>query len=700
MPEPSARLHAMRYPPASRLDLVETLHGIQVADPYRWLEDPTAPETIAWSQAQAELFDDWVADRGGRQVLRDRVGRLLEAGLVGAPAVRDGRWFFERRRGDQEHPVLLVREDDGSERALIDPGALSEDGTVTLDGWFVSREGTRVAYQLSQGGDEDSRLWVLDVATGEVVEGPIERTRACVVAWLPGGEEYVYGRRLPAEQVPAGEEQFHRRVWRHRLGQPVDTDVLVFGDGRDKTEYHDISLSDDGRWLVVGASEGTAPRNDLYIADLEGDGALRPVQEGVDAETWGGVERDGLLWLRTSLGAPRFRLVVANPADPAPDRWRELIAESEGVLEGFVLTDDAVVVARTVHAVGGVHVHDRSSGERRASVPLPEPGSVLGMTARPEGGDEVWIGYSDFTTPPMVFRHQVSTGRLETWMDAPGTVELPEIVATQRAYRSKDGTEVRMFLLHRRGLEPDGALPTILYGYGGFNIALTPAYSATIGAWVEQGGVYAIAGLRGGSEEGEAWHRAGMREHKQNVFDDFAAAAEHLVRAGYTRSDRLAIFGGSNGGLLVGATLTQRPELFRAVVCSAPLLDMIRYERFGLGVTWNDEYGRADDPVEFGWLHGYSPYHHVTEGTDYPAVLFTVFESDSRVDPLHARKLCAALQWATSSGRPVLLRAEREVGHGARSVARTVHLQADVLAFIADRLDLAVTEPGLAATSP
>src|SRR6266536_2465880 len=659
----------MRYPSTTRLDLVETLHGVQVTDPYRWLEDPATPETVAWSQAQAELFDGWMAGCPGRRVLRHRVGRLLAAGLVSAPAVRE-RWFFERRRGDQEHPVLLVREADGSERVLIDPSALSEEGTVTLDGWFVSLEGTRLAYQLSEGGDEEPLLWVLDVGTGEVVEGPIERTRYCVVAWLPGGEEYFYGRRLEPGQVPEGEDQFHRRVWRHRVGQPTDSDVLVFGEGREKTEYHDLNLSDDGRWLGVGA------------------------------ETRGGVERDGRLWLRTSLGAPRFRVVVADPADPAPGHWREVVGESEGVLDGFVLTDDAVVVARTLHAVGGVQVHDRSTGEQRASVPLPGPGSVIGLTARPDGGDEAWIGYSDFTTPPMVFRYQVSNGALTTWMDAPGTVELPEIVATQRTYRSRDGTEVRMFVLHRRGLEPDGAQPTILYGYGGFNIALTPSYSATIGAWVEQGGVYAIAGLRGGSEEGEAWHRAGMREHKQNVFDDFAAAAEHLIQAGYTRPDRLAISGGSNGGLLVGATLTQRPELFRAVVCSAPLLDMIRYERFGLGVTWNDEYGRADDPVEFGWLYAYSPYHHVVKGTDYPAVLFTVFESDSRVDPLHARKLCAALQWATDSGRPILLRAEREVGHGARSVARMVDLQADVLAFIADELDLPVREPGLAAASP
>jgi prolyl oligopeptidase len=689
----------MRYPPANRLDLVETLHGVQVADPYRWLEDPAAPETVAWSQAETELFDSWMAERHGRPALRERMARLMSAGLVGAPVVRHDRWFFERRRGDQEHPVLLVREADGSERALIDPGALSEDGTVTLDAWFVSREGDRLAYQLSRGGDEEPLLWVLDVASGEMIEGPIGRTRYCVVAWLPGGEEYFYGRRLPADEVPEDEEQFHRRVWRHRVGQPVETDELVFGEGREKTEYHAIDVSDDGRWLVIGASLGTAPRNDLYIADLGGDGLLRPIQEGVDAETWGGVERDGQLWLRTSLAAPRFRVVVADPADPAPGGWRDVVAESEAVLEGFALTDDAVVVARKLHAVGGVQVHDRASGALRASVPLPEPGSVIGMTARPEGGDEVWVGYSDFTTPPMVYRYQVADGRLETWMNAPGTVELPEIVASQRVYRSKDGTEVRMFVLHRDGVEPDGALPTILYGYGGFNIALTPNYSATIAAWIEQGGVYAIAGLRGGSEEGEAWHRAGMREHKQKVFDDFAAAAEHLVQAGYTRPDRLAISGGSNGGLLVGASVTQRPELFRAAVCSAPLLDMVRYERFGLGVTWNDEYGRADDPTEFGWLYAYSPYHHVVEGTGYPAVLFTVFESDSRVDPLHARKLCAALQWATSSDRPILLRSEREVGHGARSVARMVDLYADVLTFIADQLDLEVSEPGLASTT-
>jgi prolyl oligopeptidase len=685
----AATMPGMRYPPARRLDLVDRLHGFEVADPYRWLEDPDSEETEAWSRAQDELLAGWLDGRPGREAARRRLERLLGAGLVTVPVVRGGLAFFERRRGDQQHPVLLVREPDGTERPLVDPSALADDDTVTLDGWVPSLEGERLAYFLSRGGDEEASLLVLDVATGELVEGPIDRTRYCPLAWLPGGKAFYYGRRLPADAVPDGEAAFHRRVWRHQVGSDPDGDELVFGEGRDKTEYHSLRVSLDGRWLLVGAAAGTAPRNDLYLADLEGDGTLRPVQEGVDAQTDGRVAPDGRLYLHTNLDAPRFRIAVADPLAPTPAGWRDLVAESDAVVDGFALTDDAVVVASSRHAVGRVTVHDRQTGAPRAEVELPGPGSVLGVAARPEGGDEVWVGYTDFTTPPRVYRYRVPEAALDLWMDAPGQVDLQvPVAARQEPYRSRDGTEVRLFLLHREGLEPDGARPTILYGYGGFDVPLTPAWSAVAAAWVEQGGVYAIANLRGGSEEGEAWHRAGMRERKQNVFDDFAAAAEHLIAGGWTSPGRLAISGGSNGGLLVGGALTQRPELFAAVACSAPLLDMVRYERFGLGETWNDEYGRADDPTELGWLVAYSPYHHVVEGTAYPAVLFTVFDSDTRVDPLHARKMCAALQWATASDRPVLLRRERQTGHGARSVRRTVELQADVLTFLAAQVGL------------
>ena len=575
----------MRYPPARRLDLVDELHGFRVADPYRWLEDAEADETEAWSKAQDELLAEWMEGRPGREAVRERLERLLGAGLVSVPALRGDRAFFDRRRGDQQHPVLLVREADGTERALIDPSALADDDTITLDGWVPSLEGERLAYFLSQGGDEEASLFIMDVASGETIEGPIDRVRYCPLAWLPGGDTYYYGRRLPAGAVPEGEAAFHRRIWRHRIGNDPDGDQLVFGEGRDKTEYHSLRVSLDGRWLLVGAAAGTAPRNDLYIADLAGDGTLRPIQEGLDAETDGRVGTDGRLYLHTNLDAPRFRIAVADPARPEPAAWRDLVPESDDVLAGYALTDDALVVAFSRHAVGRVAVHDRPDRRRRGPrSSCRDRGRCLACPPAPRAATRSTSATPTSPPRPGSYRYQVGEGKLELWMDAPGQVDLQErVTARQETYRSKDGTEVRLFLLHREGLTPDGARPTILYGYGGFNISLTPAWSAVTAAWVEQGGVYAIANLRGGSEEGEAWHRDGMRANKQHVFDDFAAAAEHLIAGGWTSPERLAIVGGSNGGLLVGAALTQRPELFAAVACSAPLLDMVRYEQLRAG---------------------------------------------------------------------------------------------------------------------
>ncbi|HUR23582.1 MAG TPA: prolyl oligopeptidase family serine peptidase [Acidimicrobiales bacterium] len=691
----------MPYPPARRLDLVDDLHGRKVPDPYRWLEDPESPETMAWAEEQDVLARCHLESLPGRDRLRSRLHELLSAGSVGAPVMRGDRAFFTRRRPGQEHPVLLVREADGSERVLLDPSGLSEDDSATLDGWAVSNEGDRLAYLLSEGGDEESSFFVMDVATGDDVEGPVDRTRYSDIAWLPGGQELFYVRRLPPAEVPPGEEQYHRRVYRHRVGTDAETaDLAVFGEGRDKTEYYSVTVSRDGRWLLIGASQGTAPRNDVYLSDLAGDGALNAVQEGVDVWTDARI-RDGVLFLLTDGDAPRGRIAIADPQHPR--EWRDLVAESEAVIESYALTDDALVVATASHAVGHVHVHDRATGAWRAEVPLPGLGTVAGLSSRPEGGDDVWLGYTDFVTPPQVHRADVKSGKVELWEEAPGRVVIAGVTARQVVYPSRDGTEVRMFVITGdvagAGRDDSGETPTILYGYGGFGVFLTPSYSAGILGWVERGGTYVIANLRGGGEEGEAWHRAGMRGAKQNVFDDFIAAAEFLVATGATSADHLGISGGSNGGLLVGAALTQRPDLFAAVVCSAPLLDMVRYERFGLGATWNDEYGTAGEPDELDWLLGYSPYHRVVEGTRYPSVLFTVFDSDTRVDPLHARKLCAALQWATTAPleeRPVLYRREQKAGHGSRSVTRTVELAVDTGAFMAERLGLEL--PAAAAT--
>jgi prolyl oligopeptidase len=714
---------ARSYPDAPRQDVSDNLHGRLVADPYRWLEDPASEQTRAWLAAQDALYAAELAQLPGRERLAARLAQLLGAGLVSSPVWRGDRQFFLRRDGGQEHAVLYTSgppgtagspgpsgampEDQPAEpgRVLIDPTVIDKNGTTTLDGWQPDHEGRLLAYQLSEGGREESVLRIMDVATGEVVDGPIERTRYTGIAWLPGGKAFYYVRRLAPDEVPAGEDQFHRRIYLHRVGTPADADVMIHGHGLEKTNYYGVGVSQDGRWLVIESSAGTAPRNDVWIADLttadESAPELRVLQQGIDAQVSVRAGKDGRLYLLTDRDAPRGRLAVADPADPAfPDYgcWQDLVPQDpEAVLTDFAILDGPelerplLLASWTRHAISEISVHDLATGARTGMVELPGLGSVSAVRARPDGGHEAWLSYTDHATPPVVIHYDGRTGATLTWARSPGAVDVPDVRAEQVPFTSADGTTVRMLILSAGGTGPDAAgqrepRPTILYGYGGFNVSLTPAYSAQVLSWVEAGGVYVVAGLRGGSEEGEEWHRAGMRERKQNVFDDFAAAAENLIAGGWTTAEQLAIMGGSNGGLLVGASVTQRPELFAAVVCSAPLLDMVRYELFGLGETWNDEYGTAADPEELGWLLGYSPYHHVQAGISYPPVLFAIFDGDTRVDPLHARKMCAAMQAATSApltDRPILLRRERDVGHGARAVSRTVGMASEELAFLA-----------------
>jgi prolyl oligopeptidase len=706
-----------QYPPARRLDLVEDLFGHRVADPYRWLEDAGAADSRQWLAAEDELWAAYRADLPGRDAFAARVGELLQVGYVSVPAWRGTSRFYTRRDPGQEHGVLYVADESGrpaagapgnpggmradSEQVLVDPVAIDPSGRTTLDAWQPDKEGRLLAYQLSAGGDEESLLRVLDVASGEVVDGPIDRCRYSGVAWLPGGKSFYYVRRLPPEAVPDGESQYHRRVYLHVVGTPPESDAMVFGEGRDKTSYYGISVSRDGRWLVVSASIGTAPREDVWLADLSASDpaapVLVPVTVGLDAQTSARAGRDGRLYVFTDLDAPRGRICVADPSAPGPAGWTDLIAEDpSAVLRGYAILDElprpVLVVSRTRHAISEVTVHDLSTGELLATLDLPGIGSVGGIAERPEGGHEAWFGYTDYTTPPVVLRYDAAAGTLGAlgalgvWATSPGSVaDPPAVTASQVTYQSADGTPVRMVIVEPAGgaTVRSGERPTILYGYGGFDISLTPGYSPTILAWVEAGGGYAVAGLRGGSEEGEQWHRAGMLDRKQNVFDDFHAAAEYLISSGVTSPERLAVWGGSNGGLLVGAAMTQRPSLFAAAVCSAPLLDMVRYERFGLGQTWNTEFGTASSANELAWLLGYSPYHRVAERIGYPAVLFTVFTNDTRVDPVHAYKMCAALQHATASERPVLLRAEGQVGHGQRAVSLSAALAGDCLAFVA-----------------
>lgn len=674
------------YPPAERQQIVDELHGHRVPDPYRWLEDPASPETAKWLAAQDDLWQAHAAALPGRNRLRTRAAQLVDVGMITTPMWRGNRRFFLRRAAGQEHAVLYAAEategEGEREAAIVDPTAIDPSGLTTLDAWQPDLTGRLLSYQLSRRGTEQSELYVIDLDSGQIIDGPIDRCRYSPVAWLASGDAFYYVR--ATEQAASSQ-----RVYLHRVGTSADADVPIFGAGRDGIGYG-IGISHDGRWLVISATHGIAARNDLWLADLAAADPERPelrvVQEGVAARTVAIVGRDGRLYVVTDLDSPRIRLCVGDPANPAV--WHELVPEDpEAVLTDFTILDGPeldrplLLVAWIRHATAEISTHDLATGERLGAVPLPGAGSIGRLTTRPEGGHEVWFTYSDFITPPAVRRYDARTGEATPWADAPGSVSISDVRSHQITCSSADGAPVRVTIIgrSRRG----GPRPMILHGYGGFGIPLTPGYAADTLAWVEAGGVVAIAHLRGGGEGGERWHRAGTLEHKQNVFDDFVAVAEKLISDGWTTPGQLGIWGESNGGLLVGAAITQRPELFAAAACSAPLLDMVRYEQSGLGAAWKDEYGSAADPQQLGWLLAYSPYHHVRDGVDYPATLFTVFGGDSRVDPLHARKMCAALQWATTGTRPILLRHEDDLGHGARAASRSIELAADMLAFLA-----------------
>jgi prolyl oligopeptidase len=681
------------YPEAPRLPLVDDLHGVPVPDPYRWLEDRTDTRTEDWLTQQNELM---AQERGSWQTTQHFEGRidaLLAAGSISPPYWRGERSFYVRREPGQQFAIVLVIEADGTERVLIDPMQIDPSGLTTLDAWQLSKDGTRLAYQLSEGGTEESVLFVMDVTTGENVDGPIDRCRYTPIAWLPGSEAFYYVRRIAPELLPESEQNFHRRVYLHRVGTSADADVLIFGAGMTMTNYYGVEVSVDGRWLQVSSSEGTEPRNDLWVAQLTPDSIERPsfrlVQGDVDAQSGLDFGRDGRIYVSTDLDAPRGRVCVVDPNDLT--QWQDLLPEDDdAVLESFAVLDGAelpqpvLLVSRTRHGIAELALHD-FEGAFIEDVPLPGAGTIGGPVEHIDGGPVCWYVYTDNAMVPHVYAYDARTRTSTLHARPPGAVDVPAVHSRQVEYTSKDGTVVRMTIIAPASCSegPDRPRPTILYGYGGFGVPLTPGYSATTLAWVEAGGVWAIANLRGGSEEGEEWHRDGMLAKKQNVFDDFHAAAEYLAREGWTTPAQLGVYGGSNGGLLVGAAMTQRPELMNAVVCVAPLLDMIRYTTSELGPTWTVEYGDPEDPTQFGWLHAYSPYHRVREGVDYPATMIAVFDNDTRTDPMHGRKMAAAVQHATSGDRPILLRTEGNVGHGARSLSKSVEESAETLAFMA-----------------
>jgi prolyl oligopeptidase len=670
-----------------RDDVVDVLHGVAVPDPFRWLEDGTDPAVQEWTRAQNELTRAVLDARPARAELRARLAELLGVRMVGGVRVAGDRLFTVERGGGLDQAALFVRDAAGDAKAeprlLLDPQRFHGEETAALDWFHPSRDGRLVAVGTSLGGDERSTLRVIDVETGELRPDELPNTRAAAVAWLPDSTAFAYTRYPDPDSVPPEERGYHRTVWWHELGTDPATDTVVFDDLPDPTAWPEVSLSKDGRWFLFHVALGW-DRIDVHLEDRT-TGRRTTVIEGVDAVTALQVVDDRLIGT-TTLDAPRGRVVGAPLDAPAPDRWTTLVREGRSVIEGVAVTAHSLLVRSTRSAVSRLDHYDLHGGEHR-DVPLPGKATVTSLDGS-DDRDEAWVALTSFARPARL--HRWTPEQLDPWGADDPTIDPGAYVVEQVRYPSTDGTDVGLLTMRRADTVTGPDTPTVLTGYGGFAITMSPEYNAVAVAHCDAGGLWAVAGLRGGSEEGEDWHRAGMRGNKQQVFDDFAAAADWLVDEGRTSRERLAIRGGSNGGLLVATTMTQRPDLCRAVHCAVPLTDMIRFPLFLIARLWVPEYGDPDQPEDFAWLHAYSPYHlavdgRVPEGTCYPALLVTTGEGDSRVDAGHARKFAAAIQDATScpDEHPVLVRVEFQAGHGqGKPVGRQADEAADVLAFL------------------
>jgi len=689
--------------PAPVRDVVEVLHGTEVHDPYRWLEDGDSEETAAWVAAQNARTRAVLDALPQREPIHRRLLELLQIGVVGAPAVAGDRVFHLQREGDADQAVLVMRsavDADAPPTIVVDPHGLAADHAASIDWFSPSPDGRLLAYGVSEGGSEHGTLRIVDVDRGTLLPDAIPHVRHPSVAWMPDGSAFAYDRLPDPVSVPDGEDSYWASVWWHRVGDDPAVDEPLLVEGLEKTALPMAVISDDGRWLALHVHL-MPTRTDVILVDRE-TGARTVMVEGEEASTWVQIV-GGRIYAVTNLGAPRGRVVSASLDRPRADAWETIVPESDGltgaVIEAMAVTSRSLIVSSSEHAVSRLRRY-RLDGTPLGEIALPELGSLAGLDADPTAdpadpadpaGERAFLTFTSFARPPGLWRWTPDEG-LQPWALLDSPLEPGAFVADQVFYPSTDGTEIPMFLVRAAATTVGPDTPTLLSAYGGFAIASAPGFAPGLVAFCEAGGVYAIAGIRGGGEYGEDWHRAGMLARKQQVFDDFHAAADWLVAEGRTRCDRLAIRGGSNGGLLVGAAITQRPDLCRAAICAVPLLDMLRYHRFLIGALWVPEYGDPERADDFAVLHAYSPYHHVQKGTAYPATIVTAAESDSRVDPMHARKFAAALQAATATPteRPILLRIETRAGHGVGKPAwKQADEGADLWAFVFWQLGMA-----------
>jgi prolyl oligopeptidase len=686
------------YPQSRKDTVVDDHHGVKVADPYRWLEDADSPETRAWVEAQNKLTASFLAAIPERQQIKTRLTKVWDYEKFGLPQKQGGKYFYSHNTGLQNQSVLYIADSpDAQGRILLDPNTMSPDGTVALSGTAVSEDGRYLAYGVAHAGSDWQEWRIKDIATGKDLDDHLQWVKRAGTAWTHDGKGFFYGR---YPEPRAGEAlraaNYYHKLYYHRLGTPQSQDVLVYERPDQKEWGFGGRVTEDGRYLVIHVSHGTRPQNRVFYKDLKdpahpvtGDESkVLELLTTADA-SYSFVGNDGpVFWFATDKDAPRERVIAVDTRQPEPAHWQEIIPQAAETLESVDIVGDRFLARYLKDARTQVKVYSLD-GKFERDVELPGMGSASGFRGKRKD-TETFYSFTSYTSPPTVYRYDVTSGASTEFRRPRVDFDGSRYETKQVFYTSKDGTRVPMFIVHRKNLALDGNNPTYLYGYGGFRVSMTPYFTPAQAIWLEMGGVYAMPNLRGGGEYGQAWHDAGKLLNKQNVFDDFLAAAQWLIDNKYTSPPKLAIAGGSNGGLLVGAAMTQRPELFGAALPAVGVMDMLRFHKFTVGWGWISDYGTPEKPDEFKALHAYSPYHRLKEGTRYPATLVTTSDHDDRVVPAHSYKFAAALQAAPASdGPPCLIRIETRAGHGAgKPTTKSIEETADKWAFLVRALDM------------
>jgi len=687
-PATVSRAAENRYPATEHIGQTDNYHGTSVADPFRWLEDDNSSQTKAWVEAQNKVTFGYLDQIPERKAIRERLTKLWNFERYGIPFKEGGRYFFTKNDGLQNQSVLYTTASlSESPRILLDPNKLTTDGTAALSGYAISEDGNFMAYGVASAGSDWQEWKVRDVRTAEDVKDHIKWVKFSSASWTKDGKGFFYSRYDEPKpgQTLKGVNYF-QKLYFHRLGSPQSDDTLIY-DRPDQKEWgFGGFVTDDGRFLIISVSQGTDTRNRVFYKDLQ-----KPASKVVellnqfDAD-YSFIDNDGpLFWFRTDLDAPRGRVIAIDITKPERADWTEIIPQTAETLRGVNLLNDQFVLTYLKDAYSVVKVFSRN-GKFIRDVDLPGIGTVGGFGGKRKD-TETFYSFTSFTTPGTIYRYDLRTGQSTVFRQPKLDCDPSQYETTQVFYPSKDGTKVPMFITRKRGLKNDPGNPALLYGYGGFNISITPGFSVTKLVWLEMGGTYAVANLRGGGEYGEDWHRAGMKLQKQNVFDDFISAAEYVVASNYTSSPKLAIEGRSNGGLLVGACMTQRPDLFGVALPGVGVMDMLRFHKFTIGWAWTSDYGSADDPDQFKALYAYSPLHNLKPGVKYPSTFITTADHDDRVVPAHSFKFAARLQECQSAANPALIRIETKAGHGAgKPTAKMIEESADELSFLVHEL--------------